>query len=367
VGQVKNLKNVVERLRLHWTKEEDDLIRDLYHIKSSHEIVTLLDNKKSHNVRQRAKVLGLTTVQARGWTEEEDKVLGNLFPSVNAAEIGKKINRSANSVRWRAERLGIKKNSYWTEKDDGRLLSLYYSHSIKEITHILGRSWEAVRLRAERLIKKRGLILKNPWNNVDHSYFSKLNLENCYWAGFIAADGSVHNNQLRIELQSKDMLHLELFKHCCSFTGEIHTSERLTEHGYLSKTSNILVSSSSWVKDLRNNFGIIPRKTHALLPPGIKKERLLKSYIIGLIDGDGGIYNYAYPIIQITGNKNIVSFVKEKLDLWFPKSFRKRFPKIRLIKNKTYSYSVGGERARDIIQGLKQIETPKLERKWNKI
>jgi hypothetical protein len=305
--------------------------------------------------------------QPEKWTEDHDRVLRELFPSVPAKEIAVVLNRSANSVRWRAEKLGVQKDYYWTREEDEKLLDSYYDKSINETSNALGRSWGATRLRAERLINKHGLELKNPWNDVNHNYFSKPTIENCYWAGFIAADGNVHNNQLRIEIQSRDKLHLKVLKDCCSFSGEIHDNSRLTESGYLSRTSTILVSSSAWVRDLKENFNIIPKKTHVLVPPNIKKEEMLKAYIVGLIDGDGGIYTYTYPIIQITGNSIIVSFVKEKLDLWFPKSFRNRFPKVKLIKNKTYCYSIGGERAKDIILGLKKTEVPKLDRKWSKV
>ena len=47
---------------------------------------------------------------------------------------------------------------------------------------------------------------------LNHECFSVLSLESCYWAGFIAADGYVTKNYLKIMLSSKGLNHLEKLK-----------------------------------------------------------------------------------------------------------------------------------------------------------
>ena len=61
-------------------------------------------------------------------------------------------------------------------------------------------------------------------HNVNDDFFNNPNILNCYWAGFIAADGCIgrrNNNVLSIGLSSKDKQHLETFKNNINFSGPI--------------------------------------------------------------------------------------------------------------------------------------------------
>jgi hypothetical protein len=353
---------------MEWEEFEDKLIVDLYGKKTSKEIALLLNHKRGHNVRQRARVLGIVRPPSRKWNLEEDQVLYDLYPFFPAREIGEILDRELNGIRWRAEKLKIKKEMYWKPEEDTILLNKYFHKTINELTQDFpSRSWEAIRLRAERLLKRKGLDLKNPWNDVNHEYFKEPNLQNCYWAGFIAADGCVFNNQIKIELNSKDHSLLEEFRKVIEFTGKIHRFKKINQSGTISKMCRIVISSVSWKNDLAKHFHILPNKTFILIPPDITEELLLKSFIIGYIDGDGGIYHRDYPVLQVTGNYNIVSFIKEKLDSWYPTYYGRKLPKVRKTHSRAFSHSIGGRRARDIILDLKQIDVPKLERKWGKI
>ena len=64
----------------------------------------------------------------------------------------------------------------------------------------------------------KGLFTYRPQRkyNVNDNFFEKTDVLNCYWAGFIAADGCIiegkKQNQLSIGLAKKDFNHLNLFK-----------------------------------------------------------------------------------------------------------------------------------------------------------
>ncbi|KKM14075.1 hypothetical protein LCGC14_1709790, partial [marine sediment metagenome] len=92
--------------------------------------------------------------------------------------------------------------------DNKTIVSLYLSGGLtmKEIGTKLDISHWTVLDR----LKKSG-VKKNTRHKVNHSVFSKPNAKNCYWAGFLAADGCVvsKKTQVEVELQYKDRAHLE--------------------------------------------------------------------------------------------------------------------------------------------------------------
>jgi len=95
--------------------------------------------------------------------------------------------------------------------------------SYKDIGIELNRSTDVIKQKVRNLkiiIFGQG---KNPFSrkkrfyNVNDDYFSEPNLNNCYWAGFIAADGYIlkpsdNSVSLSIMLSKKDILHLECLK-----------------------------------------------------------------------------------------------------------------------------------------------------------
>ena len=95
--------------------------------------------------------------------------------------------------------------------------------------------------------------------NVDDNFFNKPNIINCYWAGFIAADGCItgrNKNKLYIGLSSKDKQHLEVFKKTICFDGPI--LENIIKRGDKEfHTSTISITSQKIADDLYKNLGTI--------------------------------------------------------------------------------------------------------------
>lgn len=135
-----------------------------------------------------------------------------------------------------------------------------------------------------------------PWNKYfcDEDFFSRENEEAFYWAGFIAADGCVmiKNSKysslrvLEINLSAKDVDHLETFKQ--HIKAENPVNRYTTKDGF--KKCRIKITSAKIFNDL-NKFGIIPRKSLVIkFPKWLEKHHLVRHFMRGYYDGDGGYY-----------------------------------------------------------------------------
>ena len=202
----------------------------------------------------------------------------------------------------------------------------------------------------------------------DKNYFSEPNSENCYWAGFIAADGCVfHRGEgatLKIKLARKDEAHLYKFKEIINFTGKIIQMENK-----FPSSSIEIFSAHQILKDLNANFNIIPRKTWSLLPPNLENLEHQLSYIVGLIDGDGciGIYNN-YLTISLIGTENICKWTYDILN----KFEDIKYKQLKISKRKgcyilTYSRLRTYPIANLLLNHIKKYELKVLNRKWDKV
>lgn len=121
---------------------------------------------------------------------------------------------------------------------------------------------------------------------VNDNYFSTINNENSYYAGFIAADGNICSNQskLTIALARKDRDFLKQF--LINLNSNYNIRDLVVKNIY--KCSEIHITSKQICDDLYNNFNIYPNKSLTLTPPKLTGESL-DCFIMGLIDGDGTI------------------------------------------------------------------------------
>lgn len=206
----------------------------------------------------------------------------------------------------------------------------------------------------------------------NENYFLIPTIKNCYWAGFIAADGCIQNKCLTIYLSEKDDIILKRFKKDINFTGKINycqTKDNRYIPAKIYKSSRLIIYNNGKIlTDLYKNFNIIPRKSLILEPPNLIDKEQILSYIIGYIDGDGTIYYINNPkqdiSLCILGTKEVLTWINNQ------------FNNIGLIyqktKNKnTYALSFTGQEARNILKKLKKhinkFKIKVLNRKWNKV
>lgn len=184
----------------------------------------------------------------------------------------------------------------------------------------------------------------------NEDYFAVPNLENSYWAGFIAADGCIHphdtkSSQLVIQLKSSDGHHLKHLQTSIK-------SGSLLDSG--SKT-RYRVSSNKICDDLKHTYNITPRKTFTLEPPELT-DNLAYAYVAGYIDGDG-CYDSSKgrPRLRILGTFSILEWMSDIYNL-------DRNPTKRPEEN-IYRLELHGNDAINVRKSFEQLDLPLLDRK----
>ncbi len=189
---------------------------------------------------------------------------------------------------------------------------------------------------------------------LNHFYFDEPNLENSYWAGFLAADGNVdpRGNRIRLNLAEKDRSHLEKFNKCTSYGGKVYYVVRERRQNQVRCDYH----SSRWASDLRY-WNVLPQKTLSLLPPPITGDLAL-AYIVGYIDGDGSFGRtkdkYGYLRLTIVGTKEVNEWIREILGV---RGY------LGHISNVT-RLCLGNKQSNEIRDRLLRLHVPRLDRKW---
>jgi DNA-binding transcriptional regulator WhiA len=197
-----------------------------------------------------------------------------------------------------------------------------------------------------------------------------LTIENCYWAGFIAADGSVDRNRkvLTISLNNKDSKHLKLLQKTLKFTGTLKQVITVLGDKRHKATKLYISSAKELLDDLERHFNITPNKSLSLIPPNLNEKEFIKAFIIGYIDGDGSIVygtnkqKKKYLRLSILGTENLLLWIKDFFDQEFDLSYRKLYKQGRV-----YCYQLASLKAYKALSDLNKLEVPKLKRKWGKI
>lgn len=190
------------------------------------------------------------------------------------------------------------------------------SKSAAEASRLLGINYKTYKNHAIRL----GVFTTNQSGkgesknrsrkyNIDDSIFNKItNVEQAYWLGFIAADGSIVGNSLKFMLKADDANHLRKFldfaksDYPIGYCNSHYKSKDCTVHYF--KACYIKVNSRKIVENL-NNYGITQNKKYKNINfLNSIPDKFKMSFLCGLFDGDGsvGVYN-GKPVITISINK----------------------------------------------------------------
>lgn len=198
--------------------------------------------------------------------------------------------------------------------------------------------------------------------SVNPNFFDKPNIQNSYWAGFIAADGNLgKQGSIHISLANKDRILLYNFKKQVKYNGPI--KEFKLENYIYNKIS--IWGMYQWHDKLNTNWNIpLNNKTINLIPPSINNQNMIYAYIIGLIDGDGSRFfvKNGYQNLSICGTLKIVEWINKELG-----NICQNYPKIRLngISKINYKCVWAHYNTLKIISKLKELPIDwKLQRKW---
>lgn len=268
------------------------------------------------------------------------------------------------------------KNKLWTKEEEDLIRDLSNKMSFKEMEkHIIGRAADSIKVRASKLKIKNNFVHKK--YNKNESFWETPSPINCYWAGFIAADGCINENKnfLAIEISIMDIAHLEKFKEQTGFTGKI-TQRQVRYSGDENSPTTTAValrihSCEKWINDMKKNFNLCQNKTRVLRGPNLDDDYLKLCFLLGFLDGDGCLCwvkdkKEGYPLIKFTSSSlSILNWIKEFMDKHFKVSFLKIDPKnsIKPYKNHLI-YKIIGLRAAKFFEFASEIDVPKLDRKW---
>ena len=266
------------------------------------------------------------------------------------------------------------KELQWTAEEDRLLRSLIEKKiSLKDMPQYFAR-------RGRRGIESRvyNLGLKSGTPRTIHSknesFWSIPNPVNCYYAGMVAADGSLDSGRHTFSWSSAtaDEEYLLKFIETVEYTGKI---SRMTKKSPSSDTicyhSSLRISAAQkWLEDLKLNFDLFQNKTHRLRPPSLGSDYLMSCYLVGLLDGDGAIsFSRKDKLVNIaygSASKDIVHWVREFVDKNFPFSLKNKPPAIVKTKldGRYYHTSIYGLKAVKLIELMKTLPIPRYARKW---
>ena len=133
--------------------------------------------------------------------------------------------------------------------------------------------------------------------------------EKAYWLGFIAADGCVFKNYLKITLQIGDIEHLRKFNKFLNSSLEISTD---------GKYCSYKIGCKQLVDDLKKH-GVPEKKSLILKPPYFLTNPFLKkAWIRGYVDGDGGLSiskNNKRFSFYVTSTKEVLNWMTQELKI----------------------------------------------------
>lgn len=266
----------------------------------------------------------------------------------------------------------------WTDREMEILQTYYGMIPANDISYHYLKSRSVVSINKKAF--KLGLISslyklgKSPKYIHDENYFNIPNIENCYWAGFIGADGYITKNQriLGIKLARKDRLHLNKFKKAINSDHCIYNYDKFdkrTNKTYLS--SEIQLTSAKYLCfSLKETFNIINTKSLILSPPNLKQKEYIQHFIRGFMDGDGCIRSnksgkLKYWSIAFVGTKQFLKWIKFQIQKYVKEAGNPKIEKMGSI----FRIEFGGNRQiKPILDWIykNSKNNIRLDRKYNK-
>lgn len=209
----------------------------------------------------------------------------------------------------------------------------------------------------------------------NETFWEIPNAINCYYAGWIAADGSIDNEKhtLRLSCEKSDEPSLYRFMKESEYDGKIfNTLKKSPSSDYISIHSTLAIGAcQKWNEDLKRVFNLFQNKTYRLAPPNLGNDYLMCCYLAGLLDGDGALSSaQSTQMIHIaygSASRLIVEWVQKFVDEKFP--FRAKNNERAIVKNKLdgryFHYSIYGVKAAKLIELFRTLPIPRFVRKWD--
>jgi len=190
-----------------------------------------------------------------------------------------------------------------------------------------------------RSCKKCG-IQRTKIQGIRDNAFTLQTPEADFWAGVLAADGSVTKNRITLGFKQSDLGFLEQWRDWVGSKHKIDYRTKTTKDGKKFKSCYNTFSSGAIVKDLLSYYNITERKSLTLIPPA---NRATLPFVAGLWAGDGtigryknkyGTYNWT---IAVCGTKPMMEMVQQQFKI-FSKA------KVKRVKANLFEISYHGNK-----------------------
>ena len=134
-----------------WTEEEDRILRENYPTLGG-DVCELLPGRSKQSCCARASMFGIEFCANR-WSEEEIQILRDNYPKMGSDVCELIPGRSALACKCKANKLGliVVDDSYWTEEEDNIIRDNYLNIGGDICELLPGRTMEQCRMRANRL------------------------------------------------------------------------------------------------------------------------------------------------------------------------------------------------------------------------
>lgn len=210
----------------------------------------------------------------------------------------------------------------WKNGQKEKIVELYTTGtSIKQIRLLFnGLHYNTIKkILLENNIQLRTRAQSHYKDNRIENIFSNINTEEkAYWLGFLAADGCVHDNYIKITLQEQDLEHLKKFQNFLQATSIKILEENHQNKYKKNKYYTFSIGCKQIAEDIKK-LGITERKSLTLKPPiNLIPEEFYLDWIRGYFDGDGGIsYSVKDNRWQSYANstKEVLNWIVEILEL----------------------------------------------------
>lgn len=237
------------------------------------------------------------------WTKEEIEIIKKHYRQ-GVKEVQNRLpHRSTVGIRLKAAQIKAHRpqGDYVWNRDEDDILRRHAPLGMNAIASALpSRTKEQISYRARYL----RVPLAHPKTLRNKTAFDNLDRTSAYWLGFLAADGSISDdNTVTLAVATKDIHHLEKFRDWIAPERRVWsyvtspTQEAMKKSVYY--TSSLQLSSRYLIERL-SSLGVTPRKTHTLTFPELPEDLIL-DFMRGYSDGDGSFSALSYK----TGPKTL--------------------------------------------------------------
>lgn len=154
-----------------------------------------------------------------------------------------------------------------------------------------------------RLLLRHGIQVRTSGQSRARFHCNERFFEHCsnespaYWLGFLTADGNVsRTGYVTLKLQSSDMAHIEALRDALASDHPVRLERREFPAHRMSVRSPLMAADLA-------RFGVIPNKTPTIRWPENLPPDMLRHYLRGYIDGDGGFC----PYVGRTGGRLMIA------------------------------------------------------------